>query len=171
MVSNSLRTRAIADAKTKTDTIDAATLAELMAADYLPEVWQPDPATQAVRRRIAARAALVGLRTRLRNRISAILARNLVANPWSDPFGRSGRRWFATVALPADEHEGVETSLQLLDALEAEIVVAEQGLARLVAADPRVRRLMTIPGVGVMTAIGLVACIGDVGRFPGRTSS
>ena len=166
VVSNPLRTRASADAKTKTDTIDAATLAELLAADYLPEVWQPDPATQALRRRIAARAALVGLRTRLRNRISAILARNLVANPWTDPFGRSGRRWLATVALPADEHEAVETSLRLLDALEAEIVVAEQGLARLVAADPRVRRLMTIPGVGVMTAIGLVACIGDVGRFP-----
>jgi transposase len=166
VVSNPLRTRAIADAKTKTDTIDAATLAELLAADYLPEVWQPDPATQALRRRVAARAALVGLRTRLRNRISAVLARNLVVNPWSDPFGRSGRRWLAAVALPADEREGVETDLRLLDALEAEISVAEQGLARLVADDPRVRRLMTIPGVGAMTAIGLVACIGDVRRFP-----
>lgn len=38
IVSNPLRTRAIADAKTKTDTIDAATLAELLAADYLPAV-------------------------------------------------------------------------------------------------------------------------------------
>jgi transposase len=71
VVSNPLRTRAIADAKTKTDTIDAATLAELLAADYLPLVWRPDSATQELRRRIAARAALVGLRTRLRNRISA----------------------------------------------------------------------------------------------------
>src|SRR6266545_207219 len=41
VVSNPLRTRAIADAKTKTDTIDARTLAELLAADYLPTVWQP----------------------------------------------------------------------------------------------------------------------------------
>jgi hypothetical protein len=40
VVSNPLRTRAIADAMTKTDTIDAATLAELLAADYLPTVWQ-----------------------------------------------------------------------------------------------------------------------------------
>ncbi len=166
VVSNPLRTRAIADAKTKTDTIDAATLAELLAADYLPEVWQPDPATQALRRRIAARASLVGLRTRLRNRVSAILARHLVANPWTDPFGRSGRAWLEGVELPVDEHDQVQTSLRLLDALESEIEHAERGLAALVADDPRVRRLMTIPGVGPMTAIGLVACIGDVRRFP-----
>ncbi|MGH2511645.1 MAG: IS110 family transposase [Candidatus Limnocylindrales bacterium] len=48
VVSNPLRTRAIAAAKTKTDQIDAATLAQLLAADYLPEVWQPDPATGGV---------------------------------------------------------------------------------------------------------------------------
>jgi hypothetical protein len=53
VVSNPLRTRAIADAKAKTDTIDARTLAELLAADYLPMVWQPDPATRALRRRVA----------------------------------------------------------------------------------------------------------------------
>jgi transposase len=91
VVSNPLRTRAIADAKVRTDTIDAATLAELLAADYLPTVWQPDPATRALRRRVAARAALVAERTRLRNRISAVLIRNLVASPWSDTFGTSGR--------------------------------------------------------------------------------
>lgn len=41
VVSNPLRTRAIADAERKTDDIDAATLAELLAAEYLPEVWVP----------------------------------------------------------------------------------------------------------------------------------
>jgi len=43
VVSNPLRTRAIAQAKTRTDEIDARTLAELLAADYLPEVWQARP--------------------------------------------------------------------------------------------------------------------------------
>ena len=53
IVSHPGRTRAIADAKTKTDTIDAATLAELLAADYLPAVWQPDAATRSLRGRCA----------------------------------------------------------------------------------------------------------------------
>lgn len=166
VVSNPLRTRAIADAKTKTDTIDAATLAELLAADYLPTVWQPDPATRALRRRVAGRAALVAERTRLRNRIGAVLMRNLVACPWSDPFGRSGRSWLATVELPEDERELVERTLRLLDGLEAEIGLAEAGIARAVVDDGRVRRLVSIPGIGLQTAVGLVALIGDVGRFP-----
>lgn len=97
VVSNPLRTRAIAEAKTKTDRIDAATLAELLAADYLPAVWQPDPATRALRRRVAARASLVAERTRLRNRISAVLARNLVACPGAIPSAGvadcGSRRW------------------------------------------------------------------------------
>ena len=165
VVSNPLRTRAIADAKVKTDTIDATTLAELLAADYLPTVWQPDPATRALRRRVAGRTALVAERTRLRNRISAVLIRNLVASPWSDTFGKSGRAWLATVALPEDERELVDLTLRLLDGLAAEIEVAEGGIARAVADDRRVRRLLSIPGIGLQTAVGLVALIGDVSRF------
>lgn len=165
IVSNPLRTRAIADAKTKTDTIDAATLAELLAADYLPAVWQPDAATRALRRRVAARAALVAERTRLRNRISAILARNLVTCPLSDAFGKRGRAWLAIVPLPEDEREQVDATLRLLDGLALEIDGAEAGIARVVADDARVRRLLTIPGIGPHTAAGLVALIGDVRRF------
>ena len=63
VVSNPLRTRAIADAKRKTDDIDAATLAELLAADYLPAVWIPDEATRRLRRIVAHRAGLVRDRT------------------------------------------------------------------------------------------------------------
>jgi transposase len=165
VVSNPLRTRAIADAKTKTDTIDAATLAELLAADYLPTVWQPDPETRALRRRVAGRAALVAERTRLRNRIGAVLMRNLVACPWSDTFGVKGRVWLATVELPADERELVDLTLRLLDGLAAEIGLAEAGIARAVVDDRRVRRLLSIPGIGPQTATGLVALVGDVGRF------
>jgi transposase len=166
VVSNPLRTRAIADAKTKTDTIDARTLAELLAADYLPEVWQPDPETRALRRRVAARATLVAERTRLRNRISAVLMRNLVACPWTDTFGMKGRVWLSTVELPADERELVDLTLRLLDGLAAEIEIAEAGIARTVVDDRRVARLLTIPGIGLQTAVGLVAIIGDVRRFP-----
>ncbi len=68
VVSNPLRTKAIASAKRKTDDIDAATLAELLAADYLPPVWQPDPATRRLRRLVSHRAGLVHDRTAVRNR-------------------------------------------------------------------------------------------------------
>ena len=48
MVPNPMRTRAIASAKVKTDKIDAQVLAQLAAADFLPEVWAPDETRAAV---------------------------------------------------------------------------------------------------------------------------
>src|SRR5512135_3658908 len=46
-VSNPMRTKAIASAKVKTDKVDARVLAQLGAADFLPEVWAPDEVTRA----------------------------------------------------------------------------------------------------------------------------
>jgi transposase len=77
MGSNPMRTRAVSSAKNKTDKVDAAVLAQLGAADFLPAVLTPGAETRALRRRVAHRAQLVRQRTRLRNQIHAILGRNL----------------------------------------------------------------------------------------------
>jgi transposase len=164
-VSNPMQTKAIASAKVKTDKVDARVLAQLAAADFLPAVWAPDPATRALRRRVAHRASLVRQRTRLRNQVHAVLARNLLEVPVSDLFGKAGRRWLAGVVLPAHEHEQIESDLRLHDVLAREIELAERQLATEALARPEVRRLMTIPGVGPVTALSLIAVIGDPGRF------
>ena len=129
VVSNPMRTRAIADAKVKTDRIDAAVLAQLLAADFLPEVWTPDEATRGRRRQVAHRSSLLQQRTRLRNRVQAILHRNLLDCPFSDAFGKGGRRWLAEAALPTGERGQVESALRLLDALEAEVAMADTEVA------------------------------------------
>jgi transposase len=165
VVSNPLRTRAIAQAKVKTDEIDARTLAELLAADYIPEVWQPDEATRELRRRVAFRAGLVRSRTLLRNRVHAVLGAALVTPPVADVFGVRGRVWLASVPLAPDARAALEAHLRLHDATEREIAAAETGIARLVVDDPRVRHLLTVPGVGLTTAAALVAVIGDPSRF------
>jgi transposase len=59
VISNPMKTRAIAEAKVKTDKVDAKILAQLLAADYLPAVWMADERTQALRRQVARRAHLV----------------------------------------------------------------------------------------------------------------
>jgi transposase len=50
VVSNPMQTKAIAQAKVKTDKVDALILAQLLRCDFLPQVWQPDEATQELRR-------------------------------------------------------------------------------------------------------------------------
>jgi len=63
VVSNPAKTRAIAEAKVKTDKVDARILAQLLAVDFLPPVWLPDERTRMLRRQVARRAHLVRQRT------------------------------------------------------------------------------------------------------------
>ncbi len=78
VVSNPLRTRAIAEAKIKTDRVDALVLAQLLRSDFLPRVWQPDADTRRRRALSTERANLVADRTRLKNRIHAVLHQRLI---------------------------------------------------------------------------------------------
>ena len=75
IIANPLQVRVIAEAKAKTDRIDAAALARLHAAGYLPEVWQPDEATELLRNLVSRCAAIVQGMTSTKNRIHAVLAR------------------------------------------------------------------------------------------------
>jgi transposase len=151
----------------KTDKLDARTLAKLLAAGFLPEVWTPDEQTRVLRRRISRRAQLVRQRTREKNQVHAILIRNLKQrSPAADLFGAAGRRWLAAQQLPADEREMVEACLRGIDFLDGEVAAIDRALAELVLASPELRRLLTLPGVNFVTACALLAAIGDVTRFP-----
>jgi transposase len=127
VVSNPSKTRAIAEAKVKTDKVDARILAQLLAADFLPPVWLPDDRTRALRRQVTRRAHLVRQRTRIKNQVHAILARNLAPTPpMSDLFGRTGRHWLSTQPLPADERSSVQALLRQLDFHGAELAVVDK---------------------------------------------
>ena len=78
IVANPLQVRLIAEAKVKTDKIDAAVLAQLYASGFLPEVWIPDEGTLALRRQVARRAQIVRQRVRLKNEIHSVLAAHLI---------------------------------------------------------------------------------------------
>jgi transposase len=165
-VSNPMKTKMIASAKVKTDKVDARVLSELGASGFVSEVWVPDAATRSLRRRVAHRARLVRTRARFRNQAHAILIRNLASVSATDAFGKRGRRQLAEVRLPVDEREQLDSTLRLHDAIDAELVEVERGLSREALDSPGVRRLITIPGIGAVTALGLVALVGDVERFP-----
>jgi transposase len=79
----------IAEAKVKTDKVDAEILARLLAADFLPPVWVPDRATDHLRHLVFHRLGLVGQRTQAKNRMHAILGRNLLVSEHTDLFGKA----------------------------------------------------------------------------------
>src|SRR6266480_372407 len=128
----------------KTDKLDARTLAKLLAAGFLPEVWTPDEQTRVLRRRISRRAQLVRQRTREKNQVHAILIRNLKGHaPATDLFGSAGRRWFGEQELPVDEREMLEACLRGIDFLDREVAAIDRALAERVLASDELRRLLT----------------------------
>jgi transposase len=166
VVSNPAKTRAIAEAKVKTDKVDAAILAQLLAADFLPPVWMPDAATSALRRQVLRRAHIVRQRTRLKNQVHAILHRNLVPRcPAADLFGIKGRKWLSAQDLPADELAAAAALLRQLDFHAQELALIDRDLGQAALARPEVLRLMTIPGVDATVALSIVAAVGDFTRF------
>jgi transposase len=155
--------------RAKTDRIDAKVLARLLAVGFLDEVWTPDDKTQTRRRLITRRCALVRARTRAKNQVHAVLQRNLLERPpMSDMFGRKGRIWLSEQAagLPVDERLSVDAGVRQVDFLSAEINQLDQLIGADAITDPDALRLMTLPGVSVVTAIALLAAIGDIKRFP-----
>lgn len=165
VVSNPMRTRAIAEAKIKTDKVDAEVLAHLLRTDFLPHVWTPDAHTQELRALTTHRANLVADRTRVKNRIHAILHQRLIVVPFDRLFDKAGRAWLDGLELEPDARAFLDGQLRLLGAIEEEIVAADRALAIGGYADPRVKLLMTLPGVDVTVAQALLAAMGDISRF------
>jgi transposase len=166
VVANAQDVRAISHARVKSDRFDARTLAELLSAGMLEEVWIPDAETQALRRRVARRAALVRQRIRAKNEIHATLARCLLGrSPVSDLFGRRGRAWLDTQQLGEEEAETISGCLRQIDFLDAEVALIDRRLCEWTASSRDARRLMSIPGVGSGVAVTLMAAIGDISRF------
>ncbi len=166
VVGNPLRTRVIAEAKVKTDKVDAAVLAQLLRCDYLPSVWQPDEDTQRLRELSSHRTGLVADQTRLKNRVRSLLAQRLIVPPLPTLFGVTGRQWLREATLTSADRLVIDGFLRLLDQLEVEQVGVEKALAELSYPKEEVRLLMTLPGVGAAAAQALVAALGDWRRFP-----
>lgn len=165
VVSNPLQTRAIAQAKIKTDKIDARVLAHLLRCDYLPTVWMPDEGTRLLRVLTHRRASLVAERTRLKNRIHAVLGQALIPLPDGGLFTAKGLRWLAALPLEPVQRDLVDSDLRLMQSAEAEMERLEKELIARAHNNPEVKRLMTLPGLDFAGAQTLLAALGDIARF------
>ena len=107
-----------------------------------------------LRRLVSRRRGLVKRRTQIKNEICAVLHRNLKGrNPASDPFGRRAARGSPRQQLPLDERLTVDAGLRQLDFLGDELAQIDASSLSRSLGDEDVRRLMTIPGVDVVTAV------------------
>lgn len=166
IIANPLQVKAIAHARVKTDKIDAGTLANLYAAGYLPEIWTPDAATERLRRLAARRFQIVRHRTRINNEVHAILHAHLIPRcPHADLFSAVGRAWLLHQPVPEDERGAIERHIRELDRLTDDLAALDKEIAVDALDDDAIARLLTITGVNMTVAAGVVAAIGDINRF------
>jgi transposase len=162
------KVKAIASAALKNDKVDSAMLARLLRANLLPEAWPADAVSEALREQMRLRVALGQQRAQWKNQVHGALHQHGLRAPVSDLFGTQGRAWLAQVELSAATRQVVDTCLELIDALGTRITALDRQLAAQAEADPDVRCLMSIPGIGPCRGLLIKAEIGNIHRFPSK---
>jgi transposase len=155
--------------RVKTDRRDCLRLAELARAGELRAIWIPDPADEAIRDLARAREDAVNARTQVRQQLKAFLLRHDVRYPQRTSWSKTFYRWLSTLSFAG---EGAQTAFT--DYWQA-VASADERVARLTQALVKsiegwrlaavVAALQALRGIDQISAIGLVAEIGDIGRF------
>jgi transposase len=159
------KSRIIAESRNKSDKLDAKALLMLMQGGWLPEAYLSPRPVREQRQILRLRIGLVQMRTRLKNRLHALLAQHNLQTEESDLFGKSGRKYLEEVELPPASARSRQVWLELLDELERQIDKLERAFHATLVKDPRAQLLMSMPGVGELTAYLLLAEIGEIERF------
>jgi transposase len=161
-----LRTRAIAAARVKTDAVDAKTLALLLRADLLPEAYVAPRELRDLRELLRHRIALTAMRSALKNRVHAILAKHGITREHSDLFGKGGRQFLAALELREAPRARLDSLIALICDFDREIDETSKEIDQRAKADDRVEVLCQIRGIGPYTAMLILAEVGEISRFP-----
>lgn len=148
----------------KTDFGDARLLADLARVNYVPGVWLAPENLRQLRSMVRHRAALVGERTRHKQRIRALLREYRVrgtCNPWT----KAWEAWLASAPLAEPIRWIIEEHQSHIAFLSDRIAKVERKLEAMAMDDPIVQRLLRFKGVGRITAWVIRAEIGIFSRF------
>jgi transposase len=160
-----LRTKAIASARVKNDAVDARTLAHLLRTGLLPEAYIAPRELRELRDLLRHRVALTRMRSALKNRAGAMLAKQGVQRPFSDMFGPGGLRFLETLELAESPRRRLDSTLALIADFTREIELTTREIDARAKEDPYVEVLCQIRGVGRYIAMLVIAEVGDVNRF------
>ena len=159
-LSHPLKTRLIAEARIKTDKIDAKALADLLRGDLLPTSYVPPEKIRRLRHLVRHRIALGQHRTKLKNQIHAVLRRKNLKYNGQDTFSKDGIKWLRSLNNPE-----IDSYLAIYETVMREIKSADNEINREGIKDKEVKLLTTIPGIGIYSALLILSEIGDIHRF------
>src|SRR3954463_3503883 len=150
--------------RAKTDRADARHLRELLMIGRLPESWIPPGHLLDLRARVRLRHTLVDQRGEWQQRIQAALYHHGFP-PRNGLLTAENRAWLERLALPASAREQIAVALTMIDALDAQSGPITRELRLYARRQPGCRALMKHYGIGELTAVTILAELGDARRF------
>jgi transposase len=150
--------------RAKTDRADARHLRELLMIGRLPESWTPPGHLLDLRARVRLRHTLVDQRGECQQRVQATLYHHGLP-PRNGLLTAENRAWLERLALPASAREQIAVALTMIDALDAQSAPITRELRLYARRQPGCRALMKHYGIGELTAVTILAELGDARRF------
>jgi transposase len=164
-IANPMRVKAIASARIKTDSIDAGVLSDLLRADLLPESYHAPRDVRAWKEEVRLRMSLVRLRVQVKNKIHALLWKQGLRSPYT-LFSKRGLAWLDTQVFSKEITIALTTYRETLALLDRQISEAEVRMIEDNKQRQEVKLLITIPGISYLSALTIMAEVGDITRFP-----
>lgn len=166
VVINTMKFKVVTESVKKTDRRDAATIAEFLEKDMLPEARLCSTESEELRRVLKTRAVLVRSVVAVKNQVHGLLlSLGIEAKKGSLQSQKGRRRVLNVLAEHGLAGQAVQPLLETIDRLEAEVKKLERILEQKVQQDRVVELLKTIPGAGIITAATIRAYVDDIGRF------
>ena len=158
----------IVRAQVKTDKKTALTLTQLHAAGLLPAVWIPPVEIRDLRAVLAQRFKMARMHTQVKNRLHAFLRRNNIFPlvEGMDMFAPEMRSWWESRPATAMEKFRIQADLEALEFAKRQVGRFQVYVNQLTPKNDLVPLLVQILGIGALTALTILAAIGDISRFP-----
>jgi transposase len=150
--------------RAKTDRADARHLRELLMIGRLPESWVPPDHLLDLRARVRLRHTLVDQRGEWQQRIQAALYHHGFPQR-NGLLTAENRTWLEGLPLPESAQQQVAVALVMIDALDAQSAPITRRLRLYARRQPGCRALMKHYGIGELTAVTILAELGDARRF------
>ncbi len=166
-----LKVKAIASARIKTDRIDSKILAELLAADLIPESHLRNESTRTELKVLRQRAFLTKQRTMVRNRLHVLIDEQPYELRKSRPdaqrlWSKAGMAWLTHLQLPNPvQHDLLQAMLRVEANLRQEIETSNRLINELFLNNTHAQLLETIPGLGKFGALLVSNEIDGIERF------
>lgn len=168
VVANPIKVKQIAQARVKTDIRDTLILARLLAANLVPDVWVPPAHVRQLRQLLSQRRQLVETHTQILNRMHSVAHRHHLKHERGKRFNEKTTAWQKDKRLSSLEQFQLELEMENRAYIEKQIGRIGKEVAKMSHQKPwaeSMTYLMQLPGFGVITAMTVLAAIGEIQRF------